>query len=81
MGQDWTFYRAVWNDLSYKCAVNIHLSIQDGLDYIIPRENWTKATNRLFLRRDQLGIILVGMTNLDLSTWMGWCRQLVEFCK
>lgn len=81
MGQDWTFYRAVWNDLSYKCAVNICLIIQDGLDYIIQRENWMKVTNRLFWRREQLGIILVGMTNLDISTWMGWCRHLGEFCK
>lgn len=75
------FYRAVWNDLYYKCAVNIHLGIQDGLDYMIQRENWMQTTNRLFLRREQLGIILVGTTNLDISTWMGWCRQLGEFCE
>lgn len=64
--------------------MNIHLflSIQDGPDYILPKRKLDKDDQQtLFLRVEQLGIILVGKTNLDISIWMGRCRQLGEFCE
>ena len=67
-----TFSKAVGNDISYKYAMNIHLfpSTWDEPNYIAEKETLDKDDQSLWtlvLKIEQLGIILLGKTNLDTS--------------